>query len=503
MRKLKEIIKGRVVVAVAMVILGLFLGKMIFQNGEKTAKHEHEQETVWTCSMHPQIRKFEPGDCPICGMDLVKVSDIGVENKPDVITLSEPAMKLGEIETEKVRMLKGGKQVLLTGKVEADERRVSTQVAHISGRIERLFVGFTGEEVKIGQKLAAIYSPDLVNAQKELLVAATTKETNPNMYKAVVKKLKLWKLSEQWIEKIEKSGVILENVEIHSEFNGYISEKMLDVGNHVQEGEAIFKISDLSKVWITLDAYENDLSYINKGDKVEFSVNALLGKLHYGKVKHIDPVIDPKTRSAKVRLEFDNSAGDLKPEMFVEAIFSTSLQSGEEMISVPKTAVLWTGKKSIVYVRLPGEGAPSFEYRKVVLGEDLGQRYVVEEGLKEGEEVVVNGVFRVDAAAQLNGKTSMMNSEENSQSVVSESFHVSGNCGMCKNRIEKAVATLDGIYKSDWNVETKIMHVEYDTEQTKLIEIKKKIAGVGHDAGEIKADDSTYEELAGCCLYRK
>jgi Cu(I)/Ag(I) efflux system membrane fusion protein len=183
---------------------------------------------------------------------------------------------------------------------------------------------------------------------------------------------------------------------------------LVNTGDHVSQGSELFKIADLSKVWVMFDAYESDLQFLKKGEKISFTIQALPGIDFSGNIIFIDPVIDPVTRVAKVRVETGNQSGKLKPEMFATGIASTTLNEYRDNMVIPKTAVLWTGKRSVVYVKQAGD-EPIFILREIGLGPLLGESYVVIDGLTEGEEIVTSGTFSVDAAAQLEGKPSMMN----------------------------------------------------------------------------------------------
>ena len=176
----------------------------------------------------------------------------------------------------------------------------------------------------------------------------------------------------------------------------------------LSEGTILYDVADLSKLWVMFDAYESDLEFLNKGDKLAFVLQALPGINFSGNITFIDPVIDPVTRVAKVRVEVNNEAGRLKPEMFATGLVSANLSGYHNTLVIPRSAVLWTGKRSIVYVKQPG-AEPVFKLRKIELGPMLGENYIVVDGLMEGEEIVTRGVFSIDAAAQLEGKPSMMN----------------------------------------------------------------------------------------------
>ena len=359
--------------------------------------------------MHPQIRMDHPGKCPICGMELiplVKSSTTSID--PSAIHLSKEAAELANVLTSVVTRQKPVKEVRLYGKVQADEKLLQSQVAHVPGRIDKLNVNFTGETVVRGQVLAEIYSPELITAQQELLETAKTKLAQPELYEASKEKLRQWKVTDDQIAKVENSGVVRNEFEVVSNTSGTVIARLVSVGDHVAEGTELYKIADLSKVWVMFDAYESDLPFLNKGEKISFSLQALPGKDFSGNIIFIDPVIDPVTRVAKVRVETSNESGKLKPEMFATGIVSTTLNEYRNNMVIPKSAVLWTGKRSIVYVKQPGD-EPIFKLREIGLGPMLGDSYVVTDGLAEGEEIVTNGTFSVDASAQLEGKPSMMN----------------------------------------------------------------------------------------------
>jgi Cu(I)/Ag(I) efflux system membrane fusion protein len=396
-------------------IIGLFLGWLIFHHSGKSDSKagqvtETAKSTIWTCSMHPQIKMKEPGQCPICGMDLVPLAQNNTNSvDPDAIHLSKDAMQLANVLTTTVTKQKPLKEIRLYGKVQVDERLLQSQTAHVPGRIEHLDINFTGEPVIKGQVLAEIYSPELITSQQELLETAKTKQIQPELYEASKEKLRQWKLSEEQITKIESSGVIRNNFEVLSNTSGTVTARRVNKGDYVSEGTVLFDIADLSKIWIMFDAYENDLQFLHAGENISFNLQALPGQKFAGNIAFIDPVIDPVTRVARVRVETANQSGKLKPEMFVTGIVSSSLTEYADDIVIPKSAVLWTGKRSVVFVKQTDSEDAVFKIREVELGPMLGESYVIMSGLTEGEEVVTSGTFSVDAASQLEGKPSMMN----------------------------------------------------------------------------------------------
>src|SRR5664280_38301 len=398
-----------------LLILGIFIGWLFFHSSRKAEKKsdqltETAKSTIWTCSMHPQIRMPEPGKCPICGMDLIPLVQTGASSvDPSAIHLTKEAAQLANGLTTVVAKQTPVKEVRLYGKVQADERLLQSQVAHVSGRIERLAVNFTGESVTKGQVLAQIYSPELITAQQELLETAKTKQSEPAIYEAAKEKLRQWKLTENQIGTIESSGIAQTAVDVVSSSGGIVTARLVNTGDYVSQGTELFKIADLSNVWVKFDAYESDLQFLRKGEKISFTLQALPGKEYSGNIVFIDPVIDPVTRVAQVRVETGNQSASLKPEMFATGIVYSTLDEYRNNIIIPRSAVLWTGKRSIVYVKQPGSDEPVFKMREIGIGPMLGESYVVTDGLKEGEEIVTSGTFSVDAAAQLEGKPSMMN----------------------------------------------------------------------------------------------
>jgi Cu(I)/Ag(I) efflux system membrane fusion protein len=413
---MRNIFKNKWIVIVLVLIVGIVIGKFTGGDATKEAQKTNIQEDsveeqIWTCSMHPQIRQNGPGQCPLCGMDLIPL-DNSMDNDqalPDEVPMSASAMKLAEIQTYMVKKEKPKKEIRLLGKVKADERLVYSQAVHFPGRIEQLFVNFTGEKVVKGQKLATIYSPELITAQKELFEVLKDQSTNPALVEAARNRLKQWKLTDQQIDNIEKTGAIRNELTILSEQNGYVMMLMAAEGDYVKTGQILLEVTDLSKVWLLFEAYENDLPWVRVGDELEIEVKAIPGKIFKEKITFIDPFINPKTRVAHVRVEMSNAKGLLKPAMFANGVISSQLPIAGEAILVPKSAVLWTGKRAVVYVKLPNREHNSFIYREVILGEDAGEFYVIKEGLEEGEEIASNGVFKIDASAQLAGKKSMMN----------------------------------------------------------------------------------------------
>lgn len=467
-----------IAVVAAAFALGYFLGGGPSGSGahphESAAAQGTARVQAWTCSMHPQIRQPNPGQCPICGMDLIPVSSAGDgETGPRELKLSETARKLADIQTAPVERKYVSAEVRMSGKVEYDETRLAYISAWVPGRIDRLYVDFTGTSVRKGDHLVYLYSPELVSAQQELLQAAQTAETvaasgNPEIrntarrtLEAVREKLRLLGLTEAQIQEIERQGKASDHLTIYSPISGVVIQRNAQEGMYVETGTPIYTIADLSNVWVKLDAYESDLEWIRYGQEVEFTTEAFPGETFPGKIVFIDPVLNPTTRTVKVRVNVPNPNGKLKPEMFVRAAVRSKLSvSGRVMdpalagkwvcpmhpeivkthagdcdicgmdlvraeslgyvsaaaiqkdapLVIPASAPLITGRRAVVYVAKPGaEGV--FEGREVALGPRAGDYYIVREGLREGEEVVTHGNFKLDSDLQIRAKPSMMSPE--------------------------------------------------------------------------------------------
>ncbi|MFO7720454.1 MAG: efflux RND transporter periplasmic adaptor subunit [Gillisia sp.] len=407
--------KKNILIALAILVVGLLLGWLIKPSGKTTSDHqtiESSDHQIWTCSMHPQIRQNEPGSCPICGMDLIPLETNGDGGDPSIYQMSENSMKLANIQTMVVGRGEASREMRLNGKVQVDERASYSQSTHIPGRIEQLAINFTGEKVNRGQTLATVYSPELVTAQEELLQAAAIKASQPELFEAAKTKLRNWKIGDAQIEQILSGGKAIQRFSIRADVNGIVTQKMVDLGDYVERGMPIYEISDLTKVWVLFDLYEGQVAWVKEGSKIEFTINSFPGETFEGTISFVDPLLDSQTRVATARVELNNKDGRLKPGMFASGLVKNVLEGGQaQELIIPKSAVLWTGKRSIVYVKTDVSGKAGFTLREITLGPSLGDSYIVQEGLEAGEEIVSNGAFTVDAAVQLSGGKSMMNPE--------------------------------------------------------------------------------------------
>ncbi len=443
---------------------------------EPASESESARAEVWTCSMHPQIRQNGPGKCPLCGMDLIPlVSQAGDEMPPGQLSLSQRARKLAEVESETVVRKAVTMDLRLVGKVDYDETRMGSITSRFPGRLDRLFVDYTGIAVKKGDHMVSIYSPDLVTAQAELLQAAeivresqdkSSRGIDPAsikpMLEAAREKLRLWGLNEEQVAEIEKKRDPSIHLTLYAPMGGIVVEKNAVEGMYVQEGTEIYRIADLSQVWVMLDAYESDLNWIHYGQDVEIRAEAYPGRVFPGRISFIDPMLNEQTRTVRLRVNVPNESGELKPGMFVRADihvqvagdgraynpdmmgkwicpmhpevvkdgpgfcdicemplvsaeslgYASDQKPGEEPLPlvIPASAPLLTGKRAVVYVALPDQDG-RYEGREVVLGPRAGDYYLVESGLKEGERVVTRGNFKIDSEVQIQAGPSMMGGE--------------------------------------------------------------------------------------------
>jgi Cu(I)/Ag(I) efflux system membrane fusion protein len=444
-------------------------------NTNATDGDNHGQQAaapeIWTCAMDPQVRRNGPGSCPICGMDLVPVAS-STEGGMRTITISPTARKLMRIETTPVQRRYVTAEVRLYGKVEYDETRLSHITAWVSGRLDRLYVDYTGIEVKQGDHLVYIYSEELYAAQAELIQAikfrrerprSTTTRIQPIDHVASAReKLRLLGLTVNQIKEIEERGTPAIHITIYSEIGGIVIEKLRRQGDRVRTGDRIYTIADLKQVWIKLDAYESDLQWLRYGQEVEFTTKAYAGETFQGRIAFIDPVLDKNTQTVKVRVNVPNEDGRLKPGMFVQAVVRSRVAAGGRVLDaglagkwispmhpeivkdepgncdicgmplvraetlgyvtaepsdeskplvIPVSAALVTGRRAIVYVEVPTAKKPTYEGREIVLGPRAGAYYLVRHGLEEDELVVTNGNFKLDSALQISAKPSMMTPE--------------------------------------------------------------------------------------------
>lgn len=390
---------------------------------EATHDHGTQSDTVWTCSMHPQIRMDEPGQCPICGMDLIPATsdDSGddEESGAEMVQLSPRAKALAAIETAPVRRANSSAELRLLGRIDYDETRIRTVTPWTAGRIDELRVQVTGARIKRNQIVATLYSPEIYSAMRDLVAAADqakrleeglhgSAERAQGALEASKERLRLLGVPSAQINQVLRSKKPPTHVQIRSPFAGTVIERLVDEGQYVEAGTPLYRIADLSRLWIQIDAYETDLPHLRVGQEVVVKVDALPGEPFTGRTAFIDPVVNERERTARVRVEVDNPDGRLRPGMFAVALVETEPSKGPSPLVIPESAPLFTGRRSVVFVEVPAKERPTYELRVVRLGARAGSVYPVLAGLNEGESVVSQGAFVLDADLQLRGGRSMM-----------------------------------------------------------------------------------------------
>jgi membrane fusion protein, copper/silver efflux system len=352
------------------------------------------------------------------------------EEAHEAVTLSSRARKLAQVEVAPVERAFKPHSVRLYGRIDYDETTEARITAWVPGRIEKLYVNFTGMDVDAGEPMADFYSPQLIVAQKELLESLKSynkwKNTTTSFAKDQAErnlesartKLRLWGLLPKQIEEIESKGEIREFVTIYSPSDGVAIEKNVLEGDYVEEGTELFRIADLNKVWGRMEAFESDLPWLKLGQEAVLTIGALPGVEFKGRISFIDPFVNETTRTASVRAVIDNEDRKLKPGMYATAVVASYITAGGEItdkkpvdqqppLIIPSTAPLITGKRAIVYVQ-DAEREGEYHLREITLGPRLGDYYVVLSGLEEGELVVTKGNFMIDSAAQIKALPSMM-----------------------------------------------------------------------------------------------
>ncbi len=527
-------------VLVAILLLGVWIGRTSLRtgpalqpNGPVVATAPPSKTVKYACSMMciPPVDK--PGKCPVCGMDMVPVEESGggtADDSGPSVTLSPRAQRLAEVQTAAVERRFVATEIKLFGKVEFDETRVRSISARVAGRLDRLFVDYTGVRVQKGDHLISLYSPELLTAQEELLQSAkgvqeaqpigipVLREAAMRSLAATREKLLLWGLTQEQLDEIEKRGTASDHTTIFAPIGGVVIEKQAVEGMYVEMGDRLYTIADLSSVWVKLDAYESDLAWLRYGQEVEFQSEAYPGEVFRGRISFIDPTLNPKTRTVKVRVNVPNPDGRLKPEMFVRAFVRSKVAPGGKVMDevlagkwispmhpeivkdapgvcdvcgmplvtaeslgyvsagaahdvapliIPVTAPLLTGKRAMVYVENPDQPA-TYDGREIELGPRTGEFYLVKGGLREGERVVVNGNVQIDSAVQILGRRSMMSpSVEEAPATVRRS-----------PVDPQLLALLDGVYDAYFVIQDALSHDRLDDAQMGAKRLETALASI-------------------------
>lgn len=452
-----------------LIIFGLVLSMLILYSFLKVGRYQAPTDAngtttqIWTCSMHPQVRLPKPGKCPICSMDLIPVKEEGKSDskgdKPasdSMLTLSEHARAMASVETERVMRRKLNREIRSVGKIQYNETSLSSVVSRVDGYVERLYVDYVGIEVKAGDHLVEIYSPDLVIAQKELLLTAASGD-RANLETVRTKLMRLG-LTQQQVDELIREKKIHERITLYAPIKGTVIEKLIVEKSAVKNGDVLYRLANLESVWVYLDIYEYELEGVQTGRTVEIRTEAYPADVFTGRIWFVSPTLNEETRTIKALVNIDNAEQKLKPGMFVNAIIQIPLlangqpgPTGTEgqftcpmhplviqskagqcplcgmnlvqipgdpapaisendflVLAVPVTSVLDSGMRKIVYIeRAQGE----FEPVEVTVGPRAGSFYPVIKGLTEEDKVAVRGNFLLDSQSQIRGLPSLFYKE--------------------------------------------------------------------------------------------
>ncbi len=406
------------------------------------AAHAHASDgRRWACPMFCTMSD-KPGLCPVCGMTMEPVVDQG-----EKIPLKKRERAMIGIRTSLVRRARGVHRLRALGRIGYDEGLMGHVTAWVGGRLDKLYVEFTGTHVAKGEKIAEIYAPELVSAQEELLsarrawdeaarsasgAAGELRAHAAAIHAAARRRLRLLGLPETLVAAIESDGRARDTLAIQANVGGTVLRKRVNTGDYVKTGASLFDVVDLSKVWVQLEVFEEDAGSVFIGQQVEVEVPGLPGEIFRGPVSFVDPVLDEKRRILRVRVELPNPDGRLKPGAFVDAHILVALMADGRVFDptgggapgsvllLPRSAVLDSGDRKLVYVMTqeadeedPGnERWPAvYEPREIRTGLRVGEDLVVLGGLEEGDAVVTRGQFLLDSQLQLTGKPSLMNPE--------------------------------------------------------------------------------------------
>lgn len=589
-----------VVVTLGAAAAAFFMGHRlgVQADGEKpVASASGEAATMWTCAMHPEIRQSAPGKCPICGMDLIPAAASSTAAAPaaptkyacammcippqdqggkcpvcgmemvavelsgggggaDGVTLSEAALRLAGVETAAVERRFVDHEIRLVGMVDFDETRQRSIAARVPGRLDRLYVDYTGITVAPGDHLVSVYSPDLLTAQEELLQAikgvvegeqagiAALKEIAEENVRIVKTKMRLWGLTEEQIQEIIERGTVSDHITIFAPIGGVVIKKDAVQGMYVTEGMALYTIADLSQVWVQLKAYESDLVWVRYGQAIAFEAEAYPGETFTGTIAFISPLVDAGTRTVDVRANVGNANLHLKPGMFVRAKVQARLAAGGKVIDpalagkfmcpmhpevvreeggecdrcgmtlvttealgyaaadpaaataplvIPVSAPLITGRRAIVYLA-DAHAAGTFTMREITLGPRAGAHYLVQEGLTEGERVVARGALRMDSAAQILGRASMMtpSHEEHGEPGGDGAKGIGGQV----ERLEAPKAfleRLDPVFEAYFVVQDALSHDRWEEARAAAGTFEAKVRALG-DLGAAGAAGAAWKE---------
>jgi len=377
---------------------GMNMGTL--EKPEKITKAEPKKK-LYHCPMHPNYTSDKPGECPICGMTLVPVEEEEEKSSEviqDVLKISPEKQQLIGITYGKVEFRSLKKVVRTVAKFTYDETNIRYITTKFSGWIEKLYVDYTGKFVKRGQPLFEIYSPELLSAQEEYLIAFKFKKITENavsLLNSTKTRLLLWGINENQLKEIEKAGRPMRIMVYYSPFDGFVIEKNVFEGKYINAGETLYQIADISNIWVLADIYEFELPFIKIGQEAIITLPYYPSEVFKGRITYIYPYLENETRTIKVRIELKNPDFKLKPYMFGNVEIDIDL--GKKLV-VPESAVIDTGIRKLVFVN---RGNGYIEPREVKLGHRVDEYYEVLEGISEDEEVITSANFLIDSESKI------------------------------------------------------------------------------------------------------
>lgn len=401
---------------IPVLVLGIFYtGCSKEEKSGTDVKSKPHAAEFWTCSMHPEVKKDGPGTCPICGMDLIKKTVAVSEETPvdgtdmtNTVALSGKKQVLANVSTVKVMQEVLKKELQVYSYLEFTEQSRKVISARFNGRIEKLLVDKTGDDIKAGQPLFEIYSPDLLQAQNDYVLALSNNKNNENssLLTAAQNRLEVFGMTSAQLEELKNSRKIKTIITYYSPVSGTVIEKKVREGMYVTEGTSLFEIAGMAVLWNISEVSEKDLAMIKVGSSVKLYLHAYPNEEFTGNVSFIYPVVNAQSRTVKVRSVFANQRGKLKPQMYGETVFATVAGKG---LLAPADAIIFSGKKTVVWVKM-ADGM--FEGREVLLGGKYGDKYQILTGVQENEEIAASGGFLIDSENQL--KTGMPTGHQHS-----------------------------------------------------------------------------------------
>jgi len=453
MNKSIKIVIG--VLAAIVLIAGGYWGYITFVQKNDTVISDKE---VYTCPMHPQIIQDRPGQCPICGMDLVKKGEIDQEEQSDhdldgadisSVKLSPSQQVLANVQTERVKTMQFQGEKTFNGYVKINESKFAHISTAVSGKIVKMFVSFEGEMVRKGQKVLEIYSPELVSTQKEYLLALDNFnqvktsgnrlaiEQAQSLVSSSRERLILWEMTYGQIDELERTRSVKTTTIQYSKYSGIITKKYVHVGHWAMAGEDIYDVADLSSVWVIANIYESDMQYIKNGQTAEIYSTAYPDEVLRAKINFINPVFNPESRTLEVRIDVTNKDMKLKPDMYLKVKINTY---ATQSIGVPKNAVIRTGEHNYVYIE---KEKGVYEPKEVHIGYEQDGFYAITSGLSEGDLVVTSGGFLIDSESQIQkGFTSgHENHDDNSKKENNEELKINPNQDILKDMKDKKTET--------------------------------------------------------------